>query len=197
MAGRGISSVCVYCGSRTGHDPAHAAAASALGHGLASRGHALVYGAGGIGLMNVVADAVIARKGVAIGVIPRHLAELELKHNGLSETVLVDTMHERKQIMFERADAFVVLPGGFGTLDELFEILTWKMLGLHDKPVYVLNSQGYWDPLEELIRQVIGHGFAGPETAALLTFVPDVERLFRALDSHVIETPVQARAHLA
>lgn len=197
MTGRHIEAVCVYCGSREGHDPAHRRAATALGEGLAARGLSLVYGAGGIGLMNVIADAVIARKGVAIGVIPRHLAALELKHGGLTETVLVDTMHERKQIMFDRSDAFVVLPGGFGTLDELFEILTWKMLGLHDKPVFVLNSEGYWDPLARLVEQVIGQGFAGPETAQLLDFMPDVASLLRAIDGYVVKPAPAARARLA
>jgi uncharacterized protein (TIGR00730 family) len=196
MAVRRIRALCVYCGSRAGNDPAHRRAAAELGEGLARRGISLVYGAGGIGLMNVVADAVIAAGGVSVGVIPRHLAALELKHHGLSETVLVETMHERKQIMFERADAFAVLPGGFGTLDELFEILTWKMLGLHDKPIYVVDSAGYWQPLARLVEQIITEGFAAPETAALFELLPDVRALFEALGVQLVDTEAPSHARL-
>ncbi|MGD9538056.1 MAG: TIGR00730 family Rossman fold protein [Alphaproteobacteria bacterium] len=194
---RRIRSLCVYCGSREGTEPQHGRAAAALGAGLAARGISLIYGAGGIGLMNVVANAVIAGGGVAIGVIPRHLAALELKHTGLTETVLVETMHERKQHMFERADGFAVLPGGFGTLDELFEMLTWKMLGLHHKPIFLVNSTGYWDPLVTLIDQIIGEGFAPAETRKLLVVVPSVEALFEAIDETTIGRAEAGRADLA
>jgi uncharacterized protein (TIGR00730 family) len=194
---RRIRSLCVYCGSREGTEPRHRRAATALGAGLAARGITLVYGAGGIGLMNVVANAVIAGGGVAIGVIPRHLAALELKHHGLTETVLVDTMHERKQHMFERSDAFAVLPGGFGTLDELFEMLTWKMLGLHGKPIFLVNSAGYWEPLVRLIDQIIAEGFAPPETRQLLVVVPSVEALFEAIDETMVGRAEAGRADLA
>ena len=194
---RRIRSLCVYCGSREGTEPRHRRAAAALGTGLAARSISLVYGAGGIGLMNVVANGVIAGGGVTIGVIPRHLAALELKHGGLTETVLVDTMHERKQHMFERSDAFAVLPGGFGTLDELFEMLTWKMLGLHRKPIFLVNSAGYWDPLVGLIDRIIGEDFARPKTRQLLIVVPSVEALFEAIDETVIGRVQAGRADLA
>jgi uncharacterized protein (TIGR00730 family) len=197
VAMRSIRSLCVYCGSREGVDPAYRQAAAALGRGLAQRGISLVYGAGGIGLMNVVADAVIAAGGVSIGVIPRHLAALELKHHGLTETVLVDTMHERKQLMFERSDAFAVLPGGYGTLDELFEILTWKMLDLHTKPVFLVNAAGYWNPLVHLIDQVIGQGFADPAARHLLRVVPSVDALFEALARLTPARSTTQQAHLA
>ncbi len=194
---RTIRSLCVYCGSREGDDPVHRQAARALGTGLAARGIALIYGAGGIGLMNVVADATMQGGGVAIGIIPRHLAALELKHDGLTETVLVDTMHERKQLMFERADAFAVLPGGFGTLDELFEMLTWKMLGLHQKPIFVVNSAGYWDTLVHLVDSVIGQGFAAPETRQMISVVPNIDALFEALGELKSGLEFEPEAHLA
>ena len=194
---RTIRSLCVYCGSREGHDPAYRREATALGAGLAARGISLIYGAGGIGLMNVVADAVLDGGGVAIGVIPRHLAALELKHSGLTETVLVDTMHERKQHMFERADAFAVLPGGFGTLDEFFEILTWKMLGLHQKPIFLVDGGGYWRPLVGLIDHVIGEGFADRTTRELISVVSGADGLFEAITGLKVGLDAEPQAHLA
>ena len=194
---RTIRSICVYCGSRTGDNPAYRREATALGTGLAARGISLVYGAGGVGLMNVVADAVLDGGGVAIGVIPRHLAALELKHHGLTETVLVDTMHERKQHMFERSDAFAVLPGGFGTLDEFFEMLTWKMLGLHQKPIFLVDSDGYWGPLVGLIDHVIGEGFADRATRGLITVVSGADGLFEAITGLKARPETESRAELA
>lgn len=194
---RTIRSICVYCGSRTGENPVYRREATALGAGLAARGISLVYGAGGVGLMNVVADAVLDGGGVAIGVIPRHLAALELKHDGLTETVLVDTMHERKQHMFERSDAFAVLPGGFGTLDEFFEMVTWKMLGLHQKPIFLVDSGGYWGPLVGLIDHVIGEGFADPMTRGLITVVEGADGLFAAITGLKVGLGAETRTELA
>ena len=178
-----IEALCVYCGSNKGRDPRHAALAGALGAEMAARGITLVYGAGGIGLMTEVADAVLAAKGRVIGVIPDHLARAEVQHGGLSETILVDSMHQRKEIMFNRADAFAVLPGGLGTLDEFFEILTWRQIGLHDKPVVILESGDYWAPLRALLDAVVAQGFAPPSAHRLYHVATSVAQLFEVLEA--------------
>ena len=177
-----IASLCVFCGSQTGTNPAHAEAARSLGSGLARRGIALVYGAGGVGLMNVLAEAVLAGGGTAVGVIPRQLASFEVAHPGLTETVVTDGMFTRKQEMIDRSDGFVILPGGFGTLDEFFEVLTWKQLGMLDKPVIVLDSEGYWAPLLDLLDHLDEEGYAPPAMRSLATVVRTTDELFRALD---------------
>ena len=178
-----IASLCVFCGSQTGRNPAHAEAARSLGTALARRGITLVYGAGGIGLMAVVADAVLAGGGKAVGVIPEKLESLEVAHPGLTETVVTKDMFRRKRIMLDRADGFVILPGGYGTLDEFFEVLTWKQLELLDKPIVVLDSEGFWGPLCDLLDHVSGEGFAPPATPRLATVVSTVDELFRVLDN--------------
>ncbi|MCY4406133.1 MAG: TIGR00730 family Rossman fold protein [Rhodospirillaceae bacterium] len=178
-----IASLCVFCGSQTGRNPAYAAVARSLGAALAQRRITLVYGAGGIGLMGVVADAVLAGGGKAIGVIPEKLESLEVAHPGLTETVVTKDMFRRKRIMLDRADGFVILPGGYGTLDEFFEVLTWKQLGLLDKPIVVLDSEGYWGPLLDLLDQVSAEGFAPPATSGLATVVNSIDELFIALDN--------------
>jgi hypothetical protein len=178
-----IKALCVYCGSSKGKDPHHAALASALGAEMAARSITLVYGAGGIGLMTEVADAVLAAKGHVVGVIPEHLARAELQHSGLSETIVVDSMHRRKEIMFKRADAFAVLPGGLGTLDEFFEILTWRQIGLHDKPVIILESGDYWAPLRALLDAVVAEGFAPPGAHAHYQVATSVAELFDILEA--------------
>ena len=178
-----IASLCVFCGSQTGRNPAYATLARGLGTALAQRRITLVYGAGGIGLMGVVADAVLAGGGEAIGVIPEKLERLEVAHPGLNETVVTKDMFRRKRIMLDRADGFVILPGGYGTLDEFFEVLTWKQLGLLDKPIVVLDSEGYWGPLLDLLDQVSAEGFAPPATSGLATVVHSVDELFIALDN--------------
>ena len=177
-----IKSICVYCGSQTGHDAAYRATAKAFGGALAQRGITLIYGAGGIGLMTIVADAVLANGGKVVGVIPKHLARIEVQHGGLTETVITDSMHVRKQAMFDRADAFVVLPGGFGTLDEFFEILTWKQIGLHDKPLMLLDGDGYWGPLRALLDHVVDRGFASSRAQTLFTVVETIDALFGELE---------------
>ncbi|MFT3665834.1 TIGR00730 family Rossman fold protein [Piscinibacter sp.] len=161
-------SVCVYCGSRDGDDPAFAAAAHAVGRGIAERGWQLVYGGGRAGLMGRVADAALAAGGRVVGVIPRSLMEREVGHAGLSELHVVDTMHQRKRLMAERSDAFVALPGGIGTFEELFEVWTWRQLGYHDKPVGLLNAAGYYDALLGFLGQTVAHGFVAPPQRALL-----------------------------
>ncbi|WP_417475082.1 TIGR00730 family Rossman fold protein [Leisingera sp.] len=163
-----IKSVCVYCGSRHGADPAYAEAARETGTLLAHEGLQLVYGAGDVGLMGEVARAAQAEGGRTFGVIPEHLVRREVGKSDLSTYVVTETMHERKKVMLWNADAILLLPGGAGSLDELFEALTWRQLGLHGKPIVVLNTNGYWDPLRALLRQVTEQGFAGPETADYL-----------------------------
>ncbi|MGY3436525.1 MULTISPECIES: LOG family protein [unclassified Marinovum] len=153
-------SVCVYCGSRDGIDPAFAQAAEALGQALAAQDWRLVYGAGDIGLMGRVARSAQEHGGETFGVIPKHLMDREVGKRDLSTFVVTETMHERKKVMLMNADAVVLLPGGAGSLDEFFEVLTWAQLGLHAKPVILLNVAGYWDPLLVLLDHVIDQGFA-------------------------------------
>lgn len=164
-----LRSVCVYCGSRIGGDPIHARTAFAFGELLARRGVDLVYGGGRVGIMGAVADGALAQGGRVIGVIPRGLVDRELAHPGASELVVVDSMHERKAEMERRSDAFVALPGGSGTLDELFEVWTWRQLGLHGKPVALLDVGGYWGPLVSCLDHMVREGFLdGAEREGLL-----------------------------
>ena len=181
-----MHSVAVFCGSRNGTDPAFADAAETFGQGLAERKIRLVYGGGGIGIMGILARAVLRNGGEVTGVIPRFLMELELRHPNLSELVVVDDMHTRKRTMFERADAFVVLPGGLGTLDEAMEIITWRQLARHDKPVIALSVSGYWQAFSAMVDSVIRHGFADPDAAELFSVVDSVDDLFRAIEAGMI-----------
>ena len=156
--------VAVFCGSRPGHHPDYAAGAAALGRGLAQAGMRLVFGGGKIGLMGALADAALAEGGAVIGVIPDFLTRLEVAHRGVDELVITTSMHARKQLMFDLADTFVVLPGGLGTLDETVEILTWRQLGLHAKPVLLCDIENSAGPLQALIEAAIGAGFAPMQT---------------------------------
>ena len=176
-----ISSLCVFCGSKKGADPAHEAAARRLGEQMAERGIRLVYGGGSIGLMGVLSDAVLKGGGEVVGVIPEFLKDLEVGNDGVTEQIVTASMHERKTRMFELSDGFVVLPGGLGTLDEMLEIITWKQLQIHAKPVVILNSGGYWSAFEALVRQTIEGGFAHPAVAELYTVVDRPEDVFPAL----------------
>ena len=180
-----ITSVCVYCGSRTGKDAAWLAAASALGSGLAERGMTLVFGGGRVGLMGAAADAALAVGGKVIGIIPESLETREVGHANVSELHVVKNMHERKMMMAKKSDAFVVLPGGLGTLDEMFEIVTWRQLGFHDKPVIVADINGYWQPLRSLLDSLVDKGFAADRDWDLLTFVSDIDDVLAALDQAV------------
>ena len=152
-------SVCVYCGSRPGTDPAYAEAARQTGLLIGQRGWQLVYGGGKVGLMGIVANAVLEAGGRVVGVIPRKLMEREVGHTGLSETHIVDTMHQRKQLMAERADAFLALPGGIGTLEELFEVWTWRQIGYHDQPIGLLNVGGFYDGMLAFLKHTVQAGF--------------------------------------
>lgn len=178
-----LRSVCVYCGSRVGSDPLFRASAERLGRLLAERGIRLVYGAGGIGLMGVVARAVLAAGGSVTGVIPRHLVRREVALDDLDDMIVVETMHERKTRMFELSQAFITLPGGIGTLDETIEMLTWRMLTLHDKPVVMVNVGGYWDSFLAMFDHVIAQGFADPDLRRHLTVVSSVEEALAALEA--------------
>jgi len=176
-----IRSLGVFCGSKMGADPAHEAAARGLGEQMADRGVTLVFGGGRIGLMGVVADTVLAGGGRAIGVIPEFLKDLEVGHNGTTELIVTGSMHERKTRMFELSDGFVVLPGGLGTLDETLEIITWKQLRIHSKPVVIVNTGDYWSALEALVERAVDGGFAHPAVAELFTVVDGPDGIFPAL----------------
>lgn len=170
-------SVCVYCGSRDGNEPAYAQAAKATGQMLAANGWRLVYGAGDVGLMGRVANAVQQAGGKTFGVIPTHLLEWEVGKRDLDHFVITETMHERKKVMFMNADAVVVLPGGAGSLDEFFEALTWRQLKLHNKPLILLNIDGFWDPLCTLLQHVVDNGFAGDDILGFVQIADDVDDL--------------------
>jgi uncharacterized protein (TIGR00730 family) len=178
---RRILRLCVYCGSSDTVDGQYRDAASELGARLAEAGITLVYGGGRVGLMGLLADAALAAGGVVTGIIPARLRDAELAHQGATELIVVDSMHERKRVMAERADAFAVLPGGIGTLDEMFEMLSWKQLRLHEKPIFVVDIGGYWAPLHALLDHIVAQGFARPQTRDLLQVIPTVSALMAAL----------------
>ena len=173
--------VCVFCGSRTGSQPAYTEAASRLGAALAGRGIGLVFGAGQVGLMGVLADAVLASGGEAIGVIPQALVDRELAHRQLTRLHIVESMHDRKALMAELADAFLALPGGYGTLEEFFEIVTWKQLRLHQKPIGLYNVAGFFDPLLAWIERAIAEDFIKPKHRDLLMVGADIDPLLDRL----------------
>ena len=176
-----IKALCVYCGSSGRVAAPYREAASELGMRLAAAGIEIVFGGGRVGLMGLVADAALAGGGRVTGIIPARLRDAELAHQGVSELVIVDSMHERKRLMAERADAFAVLPGGIGTLDETFEMLSWKQLGLHDKPIYLVDIDGYWTTLRTLLDDIVERGFAPAKTRRLLQTVSTVAELMTAL----------------
>jgi uncharacterized protein (TIGR00730 family) len=176
-----ISRVCVYCGSAGAVGESYREAARQLGRALAGANIDLVFGGGRIGLMGLLADAALAAGGRVTGIIPGALRDAELAHPGLTELVITGSMHERKRVMAERSDAFAILPGGIGTLDEMFEIVTWRHLGLHDKPVFLVDIDGYWRPLRALLDHLTAHGFAAPLVPRLLEVVGDIPQLLDAL----------------
>jgi uncharacterized protein (TIGR00730 family) len=182
-----LKAVAVYCGSNLGADPAYAGAAASLGQTLADRGIRLVYGGGHVGLMGVLADTVLGNGGEAYGVITRALKEKEVAHSGLTSLTVVETMHERKAAMADAADAFVMLPGGYGTLDEFFEVVTWTQLGIHAKPCGVLDVAGYFAPLRTLLDAATAAGFVRPVHRDLVLIEPEPGPL---LDRLAAWTPV-------
>ena len=178
---RTLRSICVFCGARNGTNPAHVAAARALGAAIAARGWRLVYGAGDVGLMGEVARAAQSAGAPTMGVIPTHLLTAERAKADVTQLVVTDDMHVRKKVMFMNCDAIVVLPGGAGSLDEFFEVLTWAQIGLHAKPIFLLDVDGYWQPLVALLNHVIAEGFAADSLRDLFTTLPDVPALEQAL----------------
>ena len=185
-----LKRVAVFCGSQAGADPTYAAAARELGRELARRGLGLVYGGGRVGLMGEVAAAALAAGGEVVGVIPHALSAKEIAFAEATELVVVDTMHARKALMADRADAFVALPGGYGTCDELFEILTWAQLGIHRKPVGLLNVNGFFTPLLGWLDHVVGAGFLKPKHRALLLESASIPELLDRLAGYVPPAPV-------
>jgi hypothetical protein len=179
-----VRRVCVFCGSSRGGDPRYAEAARRLARALAVRGAGLVFGGGSIGLMGVLADEALAAGAEVVGVIPHGLAARELAHRGVADMRVVGSMHARKALMAELADGFVALPGGMGTLDELFEIVTWGQLGIHRKPVGVLNVAGYYDPLAALFEHAVAQGFVSGESRRLVLVDEDPERLLERMAAH-------------
>ena len=180
---RALRRVCVYCGSSPGRDPAYALAAREMAGALHARGIGLVYGGASVGLMGVLADRMLELGGEVTGVIPSHLVAYEVAHAGLADLVVVDSMHERKARMAALADAFIALPGGFGTLEEAFESITWTQLGIHDKPVGFLNVAAFFEPLRAFIDRLVEQRFVAPEHRQQVVFERSPEALLRSLET--------------
>jgi hypothetical protein len=176
--------ICIFCGASDPSRPALRQAMEELADGMLQRGWGLVYGGGRVGLMGVAADRIMTGGGRVLGVIPRQLSSRELAHGGLTELIEVDSMHARKAIMYESSDAFVAMPGGFGTLDEIMEILTWKQLGIHQKPVVFANIEGYYDAMSQFFQRAQADGLLKPEYVALCHFASDVASTLAYLDGH-------------
>ena len=176
-----IKSLCVYCAASNSVDESYLEAARDLGRSLADAGIATVFGAGSVGLMGAVANGALEKNGNVIGVIPEHLERRELGHRGVGEYLVVSSMHARKQVMFERSDAFCILPGGLGTLDEAFEVITWRQLRLHDKPIFLLNINGFWEPLLSLVEHLAKERFLHDDPGNLFHVVSNGPELISAL----------------
>jgi len=179
-----IRRLCIYCGSSSGHDAVYVAGARAMINAMAARGVGLVYGGGGIGVMGAAADAMLAAGGDVIGIIPKSLATKEVAHAGLTELHITQSMHERKQRMADYSDGFIALPGGIGTLEELFEIWTWAQLGFHAKPCAVLNVNGYFDGLIRFVDHAVAEGFLKSDHRAMLIVETDPDKLLDRLEAY-------------
>lgn len=179
-----LTHLCVYCGSRSGHDSGYVELARSLGRRCADTGISVVFGGGNIGMMGELAQAVLAAGGRAVGIIPEHLERREVAFSEVSELIVVDSMHTRKRLMAERGDAFCVLPGGLGTLDEAVEIITWKQLGLHDKPIVLLDHGGFWQPLLQLFDHQEAAGFVDAAHRELFAVAADLDAMFDAIQAH-------------
>ena len=179
-----MKSIAVFCGSNTGNDPSFTAAAQALGKEMAAQQIELIYGGGRIGIMGVIANAVLEAGGQVTGVIPGFLHSKEIAHSGLTRLITVESMHERKKCMQELAEGFIALPGGFGTLEELFEMITWAQLGLHRKPIALLNVSGFFDPLLQFTRSLVTKGLVHPSNHAILLFEADVHMLLQNMRAY-------------
>ncbi|MFK7866534.1 MAG: TIGR00730 family Rossman fold protein [Alphaproteobacteria bacterium] len=193
MMSKQIKSICVYCGSRSGNNPAFAKAAIALAQLCADKGWDLVFGGGSVGLMGIAARAALEHGVRVTGIIPDFLDKLEVAQQGLDEIHFTKTMHERKQKMEQLSDAFVILPGGFGTLDETFEILTWKQLGLHQKPIALLNIEHYWDMLAHLMEHMIHQGFAETHHLHNLRVVESVDEIYASFQEQLLDVTGQEK----
>ena len=176
-----LDALCVYCGSSSRGPESHKTAARQLGELLGSSGIKLIYGGGRVGLMGLVADAALAAGGEVIGIIPRFLDEYEVGHPNVTRLEVVDSMHERKAMMAQLSAGFVVLPGGLGTLDETFEIITWKQLNLHDKPIVIADIDGYWSGLRSMLTDIVDQGYARPENMDLARFVTRIDEVLPAI----------------
>lgn len=186
-----IKSICVFSGSKFGRSKKYSDSAIRLGEEIADRRIQLIYGGGREGLMGTIANAALRSGGDVTGIITKHLQDLEIGHDGLTTLYVVDTMHKRKQLMFELADAFVALPGGIGTLDEVFEIITWRHLRLHSKPIVIVNENGYWRPLKKLLNAIVAGGFANPHITESYSLVDDTSQVFDVLtksDKHKLSS---------
>ena len=189
-----LGSICVYCGSNTGDDPEFAVAARALGHLMATAGIRLVYGGGSVGLMGILARTVLSAGGAVTGIIPQFLKDREVMLGEVTDLVVTADMHERKRLMFERADSFLALPGGIGTLEEVVEMMTWAQLDQHAKPILIVNLKGFWNPLMDLFRQMAKEGFLskaflGSHTELPVKFVDRIEDVIPALRAAVATLP--------
>ncbi|MCZ4280462.1 TIGR00730 family Rossman fold protein [Kiloniella laminariae] len=179
----GITSICVYCGSSNSVSEKHLDQATLLGQRAAEKGIEIIYGGGRVGSMGRVADGALTGKGRVTGIIPEYLQRFEVGHTGVSELVVVDSMHTRKMQMFERSDAFCILPGGLGTLEEFFEVATWKQLGMHDKPIILINLENFWTPLTDLIDHQIECGYLRQKPEDIYSVVNSIEEVFQTLES--------------
>jgi uncharacterized protein (TIGR00730 family) len=180
-----MKKICVFCGSSSGNDPVYEEYARKLASVLNINNQSLVYGGGSVGLMGVIADELLRLGGEVIGVIPEFLADLEVDHKGLTKMITVDSMHERKKIMSELSDAFIAMPGGFGTLEEIAEIITWAQLGLVRKPIGLLNVNGYWDPLVNMLDHMVDVRFLKPENRSMLQIDNDPVSLLASLQNYI------------
>lgn len=180
-----IKNICVYCGASNRVSDIYLQAADDVGRLLAENGIGLIYGGGRLGLMGKVADSVLAGGGRAVGIIPQHLQDREERHDELSELHIVDTMHVRKQMMTERSDAFLILPGGYGTMEEAFEILTWKQLGLHNKPILFLNIRDFWNPLKELKQHLFDESFIKDDDLKLFGIVDNLDQILPEIETQL------------
>lgn len=178
-----INSICVYCGSRPGKNKKFQLIARQTGEIFSQNQIKLIYGGGSVGLMGIIANSVMDHGGQAHGIIPSHLHNSEIPHKGLTKLTIVDNMHQRKRMMFDHSDAFLVLPGSIGTLDEALEVITWKQLKLHDKPIILLNCENYWNPFLQLLENIIDHEFTSPHTMSLFHVVNNPEEVLPLLKS--------------
>lgn len=172
--------ICVFCGARPGRDEAYLHVARDAARAIAARGYGIVYGGGRVGMMGALADAALAAGAEVIGVIPEALAAAEIAHSGVTQLHVVESMHARKAMLAQLSDAFIALPGGIGTMDEFFEALTWRQLRIHDKPIGLLNSDGYYDPLVTLLDTMLAHGLLPPATRAFVTTRPSIDEILDA-----------------